>query len=98
MGAIEGVRNYVLSKSPETTHTVLTVSPGYWRARTSFEGMWFKIVDVKTACNDFAIDESNFIKRAVEIIPSIVYLSLPNNPTGALFDPILIIKALTEVT
>jgi aspartate/methionine/tyrosine aminotransferase len=98
MGAIEAVRNHIHSRSAGISNTVLTVLPGYWRARESVEGLGFKVVDVKTECNGFAIDESELIKKAYEIMPTLVYLSLPNNPTGALFDPALIIKTLPEAT
>lgn len=98
MGAIEAVRNHILGKRPEISKTILTVLPGYWRARESFEGMGFKIVDIKTESNGFVINESELINKAHETPPSVVYLSLPNNPTGALFDPVLVIKSLPEST
>src|ERR1041385_1052034 len=41
MGAIEAVRNHVLKNTSGREPKVLTVSPGYWRARESFEWMGF---------------------------------------------------------
>src|ERR1043165_9708729 len=46
MGAIEAVRNHVPKNTRGREPKMLTVSPGYWRARESFEGMGFKISDV----------------------------------------------------
>ena len=37
-GAIEAVRNHVFRTRLKARPTVLTVCPGYWRARESFEG------------------------------------------------------------
>jgi aspartate/methionine/tyrosine aminotransferase len=95
-GAIEAVRNHVFKKSGKRHPIVLTVSPGYWRARESFEGGGFGIVSVSTEQKDFSIEESKLIEQVNRISPDLVYLSLPNNPTGAIFDPEIIIEAACE--
>ena len=97
-GAIEAVRNHVLKRSPRKHPTVLTVSPGYWRARESFEGLGFEVVSLRTGSGGFQISEEALIDKAKAIGPDIVYLSLPNNPTGAVFDPRAIIRGVTEET
>lgn len=90
-GAIEAVRNHVYKVSPTKTPTVLTVSPGYWRAREAFEGLGFAVAEVRTQPRGFAIDESQLLERAAAEEPELIYLSLPNNPTGAVFDPELLL-------
>jgi len=72
----------------------LTVMPGYWRARESFQGFGFRVATVQTAADGFDINESTLIKKAAEIGPDIVYLSLPNNPTGAVFNPEKVVNGL----
>src|ERR687883_216426 len=52
-GAIEAVRNHVLKTSRRKHPTVLTVSPGYWRARESFEGLGFELVSLRTERDGF---------------------------------------------
>ena len=91
-GAIEAIRNHVLKTSEKKHPVFLTVSPGYWRARESFHGLGFKAIDVKTHQSDFTIDEEEFVHTVREKTPELLYLSLPNNPTGAVFDPDIIIK------
>jgi histidinol-phosphate/aromatic aminotransferase/cobyric acid decarboxylase-like protein len=92
-GAIEAVRNHVLKRSPRKHPTVLTVSPGYWRARESFEGLGFEAFTVRTEGHGFNISE-----QLLSDAPDVVYLSLPNNPTGAVFDPHALVRALPEET
>lgn len=97
-GAIEAVRNHVLKRSPKKHPVVLTVSPGYWRARESFEGLGFEVASVRTERHAFSISEATLIEKAKEIGADIIYLSLPNNPTGATFDPQVIIRGVGEAT
>ena len=91
-GAIEAVRNHVLKTSRKKHPHLLTVSPGYWRAREAFQGLGFHVIDFKTEQADFTLNEQEFVRRAKEKKPELLYLSLPNNPTGAVFDPEIIIK------
>ena len=77
---------------------MLTVSPGYWRARESFEGMGFRVSDVSIEANGFTIRETEIISRIRAEEPELVYLSLPNNPTGAVFNPEDIVKGAPEKT
>lgn len=97
-GAIEAVRNHVLKRSSKSRPAVLTVCPGYWRARESFGGLGFEFIDVATEANGFSISESILIERARETHPDLIYLSLPNNPTGAIFDPRAIIRGVPAET
>ncbi|MBD0372772.1 MAG: aminotransferase class I/II-fold pyridoxal phosphate-dependent enzyme [Pyrinomonadaceae bacterium] len=97
-GAIEAIRNHVF-KTSETKHPAfLMVSPGYWRARESFQGLGFEPVDFKTRHSDFTIDEEEIIRAVRAEKPELLYLSLPNNPTGAVFDPDIIIERITAET
>ena len=98
MGAIEAVRNHVLKNTSGREPKVLTVSPGYWRARESFEGMGFRVSDVRIEVNGFTIDETEITSRIRAEEPELVYLSLPNNPTGAVFNPEDIVKGAPEDT
>ena len=95
-GAIEAVRNHVFRTKLKACPTVLTVCPGYWRARESFEGLGFKTIDLNTEPFGFAIVEAMLIAKAEEINPDLLYLSLPNNPTGAIFDPETVIAGVPE--
>jgi histidinol-phosphate/aromatic aminotransferase/cobyric acid decarboxylase-like protein len=97
-GAIEAVRNHVFRCALKAAPVLLTVSPGYWRARESFQGFGFKVFAVETRTGNFRIDETELISKAAEIRPDAIYLSLPNNPTGAVFDPDIIVKSVTEST
>ena len=97
-GAIEVVRNHVFRTRLKSSPTVLTVCPGYWRARESFEGFGFKIVDLHTEPFGFAIPEAMLVAKAEETTPDLLYLSLPNNPTGAVFDPEVVIAGTPENT
>ena len=97
-GAIEAVRNHVLKLSSKKQPAVLTVSPGYWRARESFGGLGFKLLDIATEPNRFAISEEIVIERTREARPDLIYLSLPNNPTGAIFDPLAIVSGVPAET
>ena len=97
-GAIEVVRNHVFRTKLKACPTVLTVSPGYWRARESFEGLGFRTVDLHTEPFGFAIAESMLVAKAGETQPDLLYLSLPNNPTGAIFDPEIVIAGAPEET
>src|SRR5688500_7114845 len=90
-GGVAAVRNHVFRKRLKTSPTVLTVCPDYWRARESFEGFGFKVIDLHTESFGFAIAEAMLVAKAKETNPDLLYLSLPNNPTGAIFDPELVI-------
>jgi len=93
-GAIEAVRNHVFRLALKAAPVLLTVTPGYWRARESFEGFGFRVATVQTSVDGFDINETMLIRKAAEVQPDIVYLSLPNNPTGAIFDPEKIVNGL----
>ena len=97
-GAIEAVRNHVFRLALKANPVLLTVSPGYWRARESFQGFGFRVETVQTAADGFDIHETTLIQKAAEVQPDIVYLSLPNNPTGAVFDPEKIVNGLPANT
>lgn len=97
-GAIEAVRNHVLKRSPRKHPTALTVSPGYWRARESFEGLGFEMITIRTERHGFSIDEAALAEKIVEVSPDLIYLSLPNNPTGAIFDPHALVRGTAEET
>ena len=90
-GGIEAVRNHVFRTKLKASPTVLTVCPDYWRARESFEGFGFKVIDLHTEPFGFAIAEAMLVAKAKGTNPDLLYLSLPNNPTGAIFDPELVI-------
>jgi histidinol-phosphate/aromatic aminotransferase/cobyric acid decarboxylase-like protein len=96
-GGIEAVRNYVFRSALKPAPVLLTVSPGYWRARESFEGFGFNVCAIETG-PEFEIKEPALIKKAAEIDPDVIYLSLPNNPTGAVFDPERIVRGVPEST
>lgn len=93
-GAIEAVRNHVFRLALKANPVLLTVTPGYWRARESFQGFGFRVETVHTAADGFDINEKTLIEKAAEVRPDLVYLSLPNNPTGAIFDPEKIVNGL----
>jgi aspartate/methionine/tyrosine aminotransferase len=97
-GAIEAVRNHIFRCGLKPTPVLLTVSPGYWRARESFQGFGFKVFAIETRAANFRIDETELIRKAAEIRPDAIYLSLPNNPTGAVFDPEMIVRNAPETT
>ena len=97
-GAIEAVRNHVFKTRLKAWPTVLTVCPGYWRARQSLEGFGFRIIDLHIEPFGFAIPETTLVTKARETKPDIIYLSLPNNPTGAIFDPEVVIASASEET
>lgn len=97
-GAIELTRTHVFKQSPTKHPTVMTVTPGYWRARESFQGLGFKVSEIRTQPAGFTIDEATVIERAKAEVPELLYLSLPNNPTGATFDPDLIARELPAET
>ena len=97
-GAIEAVRNHVLKRSPSKHPSVLTVSPGYWRARESFEGLGFEVTSLRTEGGGFNISEEALADKAKAMGAEVVYLSLPNNPTGAVFDPHALVRGMPEGT
>ena len=97
-GAIEAVRNHVFRTKLKTYPTVLTVCPGYWRARESLEGLGFRTIDLHTEPFGFAIAEARLIAKVDETRPDLIYLSLPNNPTGAIFDPEIVVAGAPEET
>lgn len=95
-GGIEAVRNHVFRTSRRAAPIVQTVCPGYWRARESFEGLGFETRAVPTGPSGFSIDETAFAEMARKDEVDLIYLSLPNNPTGAVFDPELIISNVPD--
>ena len=97
-GAIEAVRNHVFKTRLKAWPKVLTVCPGYWRARQSFEGLGFEMIDLHTEPFGFAIAEAMLVAKAEKTKPDVLYLSLPNNPTGAIFDPEVVIAGAPEKT
>ena len=97
-GAIEAVRNHVLRSCGKTRPSVMTVCPGYWRARESFAGLGFDVKAVHTKLMGFSLDERVFISEAQKADADLIYLSLPNNPTGAIFDPDSIIEGIPHET
>jgi aspartate/methionine/tyrosine aminotransferase len=97
-GAIEAVRNHVFRTRLKAHPTVLTVCPDYWRARESFTGFGFRVIDLHTEPFGFGIAEAMLVAKVKETKPDVVYLSLPNNPTGAIFDPGLVIAGAPEET
>ena len=97
-GAIEAVRNHVFRTRLKAWPRVLTVCPGYWRARESLEGFGFTVVDLCTEPLGFTIAEAALVEKAKETNPDLLYLSLPNNPTGAIFDPEIVIAGAPEKT
>lgn len=97
-GAIEAVRNHVFRSALKSAPSLLTVSPGYWRARESFQGFGFQVFTIETRAGNFRIDEAELITKAAEIRPDAIYLSLPNNPTGAVFGAEMIVRSVPEST
>src|SRR5215217_5057926 len=97
-GAIEAVRNHVFRTRLKAHPTVLTVCPDYWRARESFAGFGFRVIDLHTEPFGFAIPEAMLVAKAKETTPDVIYLSLPNNPTGAIFDAEVVIAGAPEKT
>ncbi|MGE5325039.1 MAG: aminotransferase class I/II-fold pyridoxal phosphate-dependent enzyme [Actinomycetota bacterium] len=97
-GAIEAVRNHVFRTARKPNPVLLTVAPGYWRARESFQGFGFTVVVVETERDGFAINEPALIQKAHEVQPDIVYLSLPNNPSGAVFNPAAVLNGMPAET
>ncbi|HET9712150.1 MAG TPA: aminotransferase class I/II-fold pyridoxal phosphate-dependent enzyme [Pyrinomonadaceae bacterium] len=95
---MEAVRNHVFKTRLTACPTVLTVCPGYWRARQSFEGLGFVMIDLHTEPLGFAIAEAMLVAKAEETKPDLLYLSLPNNPTGAIFDAQVVIAGAPEKT
>lgn len=97
-GAIEAIRNHVYKASKTKRPTVLTVSPEYWRAMESFAGLGFEIVAIRTQTSGFVVDMAQMVEKAREQRPDLIYLSLPNNPTGAIFDAAELIDGLPPET
>src|SRR5437763_1896804 len=97
-GAIAAGRSHLFRARLKVCPTVMTVCPGYWRSRESFEGFGFEMIDLHTEALGFTIDETALVAKAEETNPDLLYLSLPNNPTGAVFDPEVIISAAPEKT
>jgi aspartate/methionine/tyrosine aminotransferase len=97
-GAIEAVRNHIFRTRLKPSPTVLTVCPGYWRARESLAGFGFTVIELHTEPFGFDIAEAMLIAKAEETKPDLVYLSLPNNPTGARFDAEMIIAGVPKET
>lgn len=97
-GAIEAIRNHVFRTRLKAGPTVLTVCPGYWRARQSFEGLGFRMIDLHTEPFGFEIAEAMLIAKAEKTKPDVLYLSLPNNPIGAIFDAEVVIAGAPDKT
>jgi aspartate/methionine/tyrosine aminotransferase len=97
-GAIEAIRNHVYRATGKTRPTLLTVCPGYWRARESFSGFGFEVRSFHTRAIGFTIDERSFVVEAQNAGADLIYLSLPNNPTGAMFSPDAIIDGMRPDT
>src|ERR1041384_8047719 len=71
-GAIEVVRNHVFRTKLKACPTVLTVCPGYWRARESLEGIGFRTIDLHTEPLGFVIAEAMLIAKAEETQPDLL--------------------------
>src|SRR5437660_328499 len=97
-GAIEAVRNHVLKMSKSHEPVVYMLFPEYWRAKESFLGLDFQLREASIERENFLIDEQNVVKEVRDILPDLLYFSLPNNPTGAIFLPEIIIEHLPEHT
>jgi histidinol-phosphate/aromatic aminotransferase/cobyric acid decarboxylase-like protein len=97
-GAIESVRNHVFRTRLKSSPAVLTVCPDYWRALESLVGFGFSVIELHTQPFRFEIDEAILVAKAAETQPDLIYLSLPNNPTGAVFDAEVIIAGAPETT
>ena len=97
-GAIEAVRNHVFRSNVKAAPTVLTARPDYWRAREAFTGFGFEVLDLHTEPFGFAIVEGTVVAKAKEACPDVLYLSLPNNPTGAVFDAETVIAGTPVAT
>lgn len=97
-GAIEAIRNHIYRFVQRPSPVLLTVRPGYWRAKEAFEGFGYDVHALPTKNHGFEIDEDLFNEKTAEIKPDLIYLSLPNNPTGAIFDPGKIIRKTPETT
>jgi len=97
-GAIEAVRNHVFRIVFKSRPTLLTVNPGYWRAREAFQGFGFQVITLDTEPFQFDIREDALIEKSLKTSPDILYLSLPNNPTGATFDPCNLIAGISPHT
>src|ERR1041384_5782190 len=71
-GAIEVVRNHVFKTKLKASPGVLTVCPGYCRAREALEGFGFSTIDVHTEPFGFAIVEAMLIAKAAETQPDLL--------------------------
>jgi len=58
----------------------------------------FRVINVHTEPFGFAITEALLVAKAETTRPDLLYLSLPNNPTGAIFDPEVVITGVPERT
>lgn len=98
MGAIDAIRNHVMRMSKKETPIAYMLSPDYWRARESFLGLGFQIMESSTQQHDFFIDEQTLAREVEAIAADLLYVSLPNNPTGATFNPEAMVKDISERT
>ena len=62
-GAIEAARNHVFRTKLKARPTVLTVCPDYWRARESFAGFGFGVIDLHTEPLGFVITEATVVAK-----------------------------------
>ena len=97
-GAIEAVRNHILKISKSREPVVYMLFPEYWRAKESFQGLGFQLREASIERENFLIDEQNIVVEVQDILPDLLYFSLPNNPTGATFLPEKIIEHIPEHT
>ncbi len=97
-GAIEAVRNHILKISESREPVVYMLFPEYWRAKESFLGLGFQLREASIEREKFLIDEQRVVKEVQDIMPDLLYFSLPNNPTGATFLPEKIIEHIPEHT
>ncbi|MEW6732937.1 MAG: aminotransferase class I/II-fold pyridoxal phosphate-dependent enzyme [Acidobacteriota bacterium] len=95
-GAIEAVRNHIFKTVLKRNPVVLTVTPGYWRMRETLVGFGFQVSEVHTERHNFTIYEQEIIEQVKKVRPDVIYLSLPNNPTGAIFDPEIIVSQIPQ--
>src|SRR5579884_888866 len=97
-GAIESVRNHIRKTSERSAPLAYMLTPEYWRAREAFCGLGFRILDAPTQQHNFFIDERKIGVEVTDAAADLLYLSLPNNPTGATFRPEDLIERVPERT
>src|SRR5437660_6323249 len=95
-GAIESVRNHIIKTSKSREPVVYMLFPEYWRAKESFLGLGFQLQEASIQTKNFLIDEQDIVEEVKDSIPDLLYFSLPNNPTGAIFLPEKVIEHIPE--